>query len=77
MVETVLGWFWALCIFSVVVALIIALVVIAFSPVWAALYFIAGWYERRGKRKSAGGIRKTSQVGTGVSSEECSGVQSS
>jgi len=77
MVETVLGWLWALCIFSVVVAFIVALIVIALSPVWATLYFTAGWYERRGKRKSAGDIPKTSQGETGVSSEECSGVQSS
>ena len=67
MIETLLGWFWALCIFSVVVVFIISLIAITFSPVWATIYFIAGWYEEREKKKSTGGIRKTSQKETGVS----------
>ena len=67
MVETLLGWFWALCIFGVVIAFIISLIAITFSPVWAALYFIAGWYEEREKKKSTGVIQKTSQEETGVS----------
>ena len=46
-VETIIGWFWALCIFSVVIVFIVALIVIALSPALAILYFLACWYDEK------------------------------
>jgi len=65
MMETLVGWFWAICIIAVVVGFLSGLVVIAFSPLLAGLYLIADWYERKKRKKSSSDIRPTSQRETG------------
>jgi len=66
-VETLVGWFWAICIMAVVVGFLSGLVVIAFSPLLAGLYFIADWYERKKRKKSSSDTQPTSQGETEAS----------
>jgi len=63
-IETLAGWFLAICVIAVVVGFLVGLVVIAFSPFLAGLYFIADWYERKEKKKSSSDTQSVSQEGT-------------
>ncbi|SMO74613.1 hypothetical protein SAMN06269117_12512 [Balnearium lithotrophicum] len=66
MIEKLLGWFFALCVISVVVAFFIDIVIIALSPFIGIAYLIADWYER----KSSSDTQPASQGETEASLRE-------
>ncbi|SNR90917.1 hypothetical protein [Desulfurobacterium atlanticum] len=65
--ETVFGYFLAGCVIAVVIALFVAILSIALSPVIGVIYLIADWYEN----KSSAGNLSASQEETEASLKEC------
>ncbi|OMH40183.1 hypothetical protein [Desulfurobacterium indicum] len=69
-VDTVVGWFLAVCIAAAATAFIAAVVFIAASPLIAVIYLIADWYERRSSHDTL----SDSQEETEAALIECSKI---